>query len=59
MTLIFNDTTDLPREIYPILYRTKNGKWGVCSNRLFDEWFVDKYSVIEWAYLPDKDDFNR
>lgn len=36
----------------PFLYHTVNGKVMVCANRELDDWFIDKYSVTHWMYLP-------
>lgn len=34
-----------------VLYRTVNGKFNICSNRIMDSWYVEKYGVKEWLYL--------
>lgn len=34
----------------PFLYKTKNNKINICSKRLPDEWYVQKYNITHWMY---------
>lgn len=34
-----------------VLYRTVNGKYNICCNRVMDDWYVKKFGVKEWLYL--------
>lgn len=54
--LFYNAITVLPNENRTIIYKTKNGKFGILRSRVLKdfEWCVDKYSIVEWAFLPEE-----
>ncbi|GAB3783334.1 hypothetical protein GCM10028818_41140 [Spirosoma horti] len=48
-----NVNRGIPEQGEPFLYLTRNKKVMVCQNRTLDEWFINKYAVTHWMYLPE------
>lgn len=44
---------ELPSIGASFLYLTVNRKVMVCVNRSLDSWFINKYGVTHWMYVPE------